>query len=191
MPDPVTYSMVSVPKGSNNQGMPESKKNIVIIFDFDKVATYTRDAKGVTITALSFQSSVTPIGLFVNEKTIDAGDEMEGDDYERGWLHHFNFQHPGSDLAFAEFKANNANANLGAIAIPCDPGITTAKVYGTPCAPLKMQKADLVDTSEGHRQEVELKSSARTYPAGIIAISAIPVTDNAAINTFLGLSSGL
>ena len=191
MADPVTYSMVSVPKGSNNQGQPDSKKNIVIIFDFDKVTAYTRDAKGVTITALTLASPATPIGLFVNERTIDAGDEMEGDDYERGWLHHFNFHHPGSDLAFAEFKANNANANLGAISISCDPAVTTAKVYGTPCAPLKMQKADLVDNNEANRQEVELKSSARTFPAGIIAKSLIPVTDNADINTFLGLTAGV
>lgn len=181
--------MVSVPKGSNNQGMPESKKNIVIIFDFDKVATYSRDIKGIKITALTMATGSTPIGIFVNEKTIDAGDEMEGDDYERGFIHHFNFQHPGADQAFAEFKANNANANLGAISIPCDGSVTTAKVYGTPCAPLKMQKADLVDTSEAHRHEVELKSSSRTYPAGIIDISAIPATDNAEINTFLGLTT--
>lgn len=184
------YSMVSVPKESNNQGMPESKKNIVIIFDFDK-ATMVRDEKGVKITSLQMiGTGVTPIGIFVNEKTIDAGDEMEGEDYERGWVHHFNFQHPGADLEFAEFKANNANANLGAISIPCNGSVTTAKVYGTPCSPLKMQKADLVDTSEAHRHEVELKSSGRTYPAGIINISDIPETDNAAINTFLGLGAG-
>ena len=184
------YSMVSVPKQSNNQGMPESKKNIVILFDFDK-ATMTRDEKGVKISALTMVGEAKPIGLFVNEKTIDAGDAMEGDDYERGWIHHFNFQHPGADLEFAEFKAAMANANLGAIAIPCDGSATTAKVYGTPCAPLKMQKADLVDTSEAHRQEVELQSSSRTYPAGIIDISDIPATDNATINTYLGLSTGL
>lgn len=182
--------MVSVPKQSNNQGMPESKKNIVILFDFDK-ATMTRDEKGVKITALTMVGEAKPIGIFVNEKTIDAGDEMEGDDYERGFIHHFNFQHPGADLEFAEFKANNANANLGAISIPCDSSATTAKVYGTPCAPLKMQKANLVDTGEAHRQEVELKSSSRTYPAGIIDISDIPVTDNATVNTFLGLATGV
>lgn len=182
--------MVSVPKQSNNQGMPESKKNIVVIFDFDK-ATMVRDEKGVTVTSLTMLNSATPIGLFVNERTIDAGDQVEGEDYERGFIHHVNFQHPGGDLAFTEFKANNVNANLGAICIPCDPGVTTAKVYGTPCAPLKMQKADFTDSADAHRQEVELKSSARTYPAGIIAISSIPATDNADINAFLGLGRGV
>lgn len=190
MPDPVTYSMVSVPKGSNNQGKPEGKKNILVIFDFDKVATYTRDAKEVTITALTMAQSVTPIGIFVDENTIDAGDAAEGDNYARGFIHHVNFQHPGTDLAFAEFKAANINANLGVIIVPCDPSATTAKVYGTPCAPLKMSKADEVDTNEAHRNEVELKSEQRSAPVGIIAKSSIPVTDNATINTYLGISAG-
>lgn len=188
MPD--TYSMVSVPRGSNNQGKPEGKKNIIILFDFDKVGTYTRDAKDVTVTAFSMAQSVTPIGIFVDENTIDAGDAAEGDNYARGFLHHVNFQHPGTDLAFAEFKAANINANLGAIIVKCDPTVTTAKIYGTPCAPLKMKKADEVDTNEAHRNEVELQTGQRTAPVGIIAKTLIPVTDSAEINTYLGLSAG-
>lgn len=187
MSDPVAYSMVSVPKQSNNQGAPDAKKNIVILFDFDKVATYTRDAKDIVVTAFTLASPASPIGLFVNESTIDGGDAVEGDDYARGFIQHLNFQHPGIDLAFAEFKANNVNSNLGAIVISCNPSATTAKIYGTPCAPLKMQKADEVDTNEARRQDVELKSSQRSAPVGIIAKSLIPATDNSAINTFLGI----
>lgn len=183
------YSMVSVPKGSNNQGKPAGKKNVIIIFDFDQVATYTRDEKGVLVSALTMKSGKTPIGIFVNENTIDAGDSLEGEAYEKGYLNHVNFQHPGTDQAFAEFKAANVNANLGAIVVECDPSVTTAKVYGTPCAPLRMGKADEVDTNEAHRNEVELASTQRSLPAGIIAKSSIPVTDNADINTLLGLSS--
>ena len=181
--------MVSIPKQSNNAGMPEGKKNIVVLFDFDKVKTYTRDEKSVKVTAFELMTGTTTIGIFVNEKTFDAGDAVDGDDYERGFLQHVNFQHPGTDLEFAEFKGNCINANLGAIIIPCDGSITTCKIYGTPCAPLKMQKADEVDTSEAHRQEVELQSSSRSYPVGIIDKSDVPATDNAEINAFLGLNT--
>ena len=182
--------MVSVPKQSNNQGAPAGKKNVIVIFDFDKVTTYTRDAKEVSVTALALASSVTPIGIFVDESSIDAGDEVEGDNYARGFLHHVNFDHPGTDLQNAEFKAANVNANLGAIVITCDPTVTTAKIYGTPCSPLKMQQGQEQDTSEAHNNHYELKNTVRTSPVGIIAKNLIPVTDNSEINTLLGLSAG-
>ncbi|SEF42674.1 hypothetical protein SAMN05216354_0377 [Xylanibacter ruminicola] len=181
------YSMVSVPKQGANPGMPEGKKNVLILFDFDQVKTYTRDEKGVTVTAFELNTDVTPIGMFVNEATIDAGDEADGDSYARGFLHHVNADHPGTELAVAEFKANNINANLGAIILPCDPGATSAKIYGTPCAPLKMQAANEQDTNEAHNNHFELKTEQRTYPVGIMAKSLIPVTDNAQINAYLGL----
>ena len=184
------YSMVSVPKVGSNPGMPRGKKNIIVIFDFDK-ATMTRDEKGVKVTALNMVGSVKPIGLFVNQSSIDAGDEVEGDAYSRGFLHHVNFDHPGTDLEIAEFKANNVNGNLGAIVIGCDASETTAKVYGTPCAPLTMQAGNEQDTNEAHNNHFELKTEVRTWPVGIIDKSAIPATDNAEINTFLGISAGV
>lgn len=181
------YSMVSVPKQGNNPGMPEGKKNVVIIFDFDQVKTYTRDEKGVTVSAFELNTGVTPIGLFVNEATIDAGDEVEGDAYARGFIHHVNADHPGTEAAVAEFKANNINANLGVIIMPCDPSATTAKIYGTPCAPLKMQAANEQDTNEAHNNHFGLKTEQRTYPVGIMAKTLIPATDNNDINAYLGL----
>ena len=182
------YSMVSVPKQGSNPGMPRGKKNIVVIFDFDK-AKMERDEKGVKVTSLTMIGTAKPIGLFVNQSSIDAGDEVEGDAYSRGFLHHVNFDHPGTDLENAEFKANNVNANLGAIVMGCDASETTAKVYGTPCAPLTMQQAQEQDTNEAHNNHYELKTEVRTWPVGIIDKSAIPLTDNADINTFLGLSA--
>lgn len=189
MADVTAYEMVSVPKQSNNQGMPNGKKNVVIIFDFDEVATYTRDMRGINVTALTFKEGYKPIGLFVDESSIDPGDTVEGESYGRGFQHKFNFNHPGDDVEFAEFKANNINASLGAIYLPCKPGSTTAKIYGTPCSPLHITKADEVDSSEANRQEVEMGTAMPTYPVGRIAISAIPATDNADINAYLGLSA--
>lgn len=182
--------MVSVPKQGSNPGMPRGKKNIIIIFDFDK-AKMERDEKGVKVTSLTMTGEAKPIGIFVNQDTIDAGDEVQGDAYSRGFVHHVNFDHPGTDLEIAEFKANNVNGNLGAIVIGCDASETTAKVYGTPCAPLTMNAGNEQDTRENHNNHFELQTALRTWPAGIIDKSAIPVTDNAEINSFLGLGTGL
>lgn len=183
------YSLVSVPKQSSNQGTPEGKKNIVIIFDFDNVATYTRDAKGVRVTAFTLNAEVKPIGIFVDESTIDGEDNVDGEDYARGFLHDLKFTHPGSDIEFSEFKANNVNANLGAICIPCNPTAVDGKIYGTPCSPLKMTKADATNSKDKNSHEVELKSSLRSMPIGIIAKTLVPITDNATINTYLGLAA--
>ena len=188
MPEVTGYSMVSVPKEGSNPGMPRGKKNIVIIFDFDK-AKMTRDVKDVTVTALTMLNSAKPIGIFVDQQSIDAGDEVEGDPGARGFIQHVNFDHPGTELAIAEFKANNVNANLGAIVIGCDSSETTAKVYGTPCAPLQMNQGQENDTSEAHNNHFELRSSMRGPTVGIIAKNLIPATDNAEINTFLDLSA--
>lgn len=181
-----SYSMVSVPKQGSNPGMPRGKKNIVIIFDFDKFKM-VRDGKGIKVTSLTAIGTDKPIGLFVNQSSIDAGDEVEGDAYSRGYIHHVNFDHPGTELAIAEFKANNVNANLGAIVVGCDASETTAKVYGTPCAPLTMQAANEQDTNEAHNNHFELKTEVRTWPVGIIEKTAIPATDDAELNAFLGL----
>lgn len=191
MPDSSNeYSMVSVPKQGSNPGMPRGKKNIIIIFDFDK-ATMVRDEKGVKVSSLGMVGNAKPIGLFVDQSSIDAGDEVQGEAYSRGFIHHVNFDHPGTDLEVAEFKANNVNGNLGAIVIGCDASETTAKVYGTPCAPLTMQSGNEQDTKEAHNNHFELKSEVRSWPVGIIDKSSIPATDNAEINTFLGISAGV
>ena len=183
------YSPVSVPKQTNNQGRPEGKKNIIVIFDFDDVATFTKDQKGVSITAFALKAEKKPIGIFVDENTIDGKDTLEGEDYARGFIHDVVFNHPGSDVEFREFKNNNANNDLGVIIIPCDSSKITVDVFGTPCAPLKMTKADGSNNKEGVKQECELKSSMRTAPIGSMLKTLVPVTDNADVNTYLGLTA--
>ena len=180
--------MVSVKKQGSNPGQPRGKKNIVLLFDFDK-AKMERDEKGVKVTSLTMTGTAKPIGMFVNQNSIDAGDEVEGDAYSRGFIHHLNFDHPGTDSEVAEFKGNNVNANLGAIVIGCDASETTAKVYGTPCAPLVMRQGQEQDTNEAHNNHFELRTEMRTWPAGIIDINKIPATEDEEIDTYLGLTT--
>lgn len=181
------YTLASVKKEGSNPGQPRGKKNLLLIFDFDK-ATMVRDEKGVKVTSLAMIGTAKPIAMFVNQLSVDAGDEVEGDAYSRGFIHHVNFDHPGTELAVAEFKANNVNGNLGAIVIGCDASETTAKVYGTPCAPLVMQQAQEQDTNEAHNNHFELRTEMRTWPVGIIEKSAIPKTGDTEVDQFLGLT---
>ena len=185
----MAYTLTSVKKKGTNPGMPRGKKNIILLFDFDKF-TMTRDSNNVKVTALqAIDGESKPVGMFVDQKSLDCGDAPEGDDYSRGYLHHVNFTHPGTELEVAEFKANNINSNLGAIVVKCDSSETTAKVYGTPCAPLVIQNATEEDTAEAHRTVFELQSAMRTWPVGIIEKSLIPKTDDPEIDTYLGIGA--
>lgn len=189
MADTTGYSFVSVPKQTNNQGRPNGKKNIVIVFNWDDVATYTRDAKGVRVTAFALATGKKPIGLFIDEATSEFSDTVEGDDYARGFIHNVKFAHPGVDLEVSEFKNGNVNENLGFIEVPCDPSISDCKQAGTPCTPLKMTKGDSTSSKEANKNEFEFKSTLRGAPLGVIAKTLVPVTDNDAINTYLGLAA--
>lgn len=184
------YTPVSVPKQSSNQGQPFGKKNIIVLFKMDDVVTFTKGDDEITISALALKATAKPIGLFVDEATIDGKDTVEGEDYARGFIHDLVFTHPGNDVNFRALKNAMINEDMGAIVIPCDPAILSADVFGTPCAPLKWTKSDSTSNKDATKSEVELKSSLRGAPIGSILKTVIPETDNDTINTYLGLSAG-
>ena len=182
--------MVSVPKEGANPGTPRGKKNIIVVLDMDNY-TMGVDDDNVTVTSLTpVNAEKKPIGIFVNQNSLDCGDELEGDAYSRGLLPHVNFDHPGTSVAINAFKNNMMNANLGVIVVECDSSATTCKMYGRPCAPLVMQAASEQDTSEAHLNHFELRAEQRGWGVATIAKNLIPVTDSAEVNTYLGLGSG-
>lgn len=180
------YSMVSVPRKSVNAGRPSGKKNYIYLFRWEDVATFTKDEKGVKVTAFSFVEGKKPIGIYATESTINIYDTAEGEDDARGFIHHVDWEHPGSELEFKEFLNNNVNENLGAIVINC--AGTDCKIAGTPCTPLKMSTAEGQDNNEGNKTTINLASSLRGDTLGVIDKGMIPVTDNDTINTVLGLT---
>lgn len=52
--------MVSVPKKSSNAGRPKGKKSYIEIFRWEDVKTYTRDEKGVKVTAFEMMPGKSP-----------------------------------------------------------------------------------------------------------------------------------
>lgn len=179
------YTPVSVPKKSANAGRPKGKLAYIMIFDFEDIETYTRDASGVRVTALTFKADKKPIAVYATDSTIKGYHTSEGDDDARGFIHHVEFEHPGTSLEFDEFTNNNINKNLGAAVLRC--GEVDAKLFGTKCAPLKMTKADTEDSKDADKNVINLATTLRTDTTGYITKSLLKATDDVAANAELGL----
>lgn len=179
------YSMVSVPRKSTNAGRPAGKKYYIVLFRWEDVAEYSRDEKGVRVTAFAMKAGKNPIGVYATDSTINIYHTSEGDDDARGFIHHVDFEVPGTEVEHDEFVNNNINENLGAIVFSCSG--EDAKIAGTPCTPLKMTKADSQDDKEAKKNTVNLASSLRGSTIGHIAKTMVPPTDNEDVNAFLGL----
>lgn len=180
------YAFISVPRKSNNAGRATGKKNYIVLFRWDDVATFTKDEKGVRVTAFQFAESKKPIGIYATQSTINIYDTAEGDPDARGFIHHVDFEHPGSEVEFKEFLNNNVNENLGAIVINC--AGEDCKIAGTPCTPLSISTAEGQDNNEANKTTINMASTLRGDTLGVIAKSLIPVTDDDEINTILGLT---
>ena len=180
------YAFISVPRKSNNAGRATGKKNYIYLFRWDDVATFTKDEKGVRVTAFQFAESKKPIGIYATQSTINIYDTAEGDPDARGFIHHVDFEVPGSEVEFKEFLNNNVNENLGAIVINC--AGSDCKIAGTPCTPLSMSTAEGQDNNEANKTTINLASSLRGDTLGVIAKSLIPLTDDDTVNSVLGLT---
>ena len=179
------YAFISVPRKSNNAGRATGKKNYIVLFRWDDVKTFTKDEKGVRVTAFEMQEGKKPIGVYGTESTINIYHTAEGDDDARGFIHHVDWEYPGSPVEFDEFLTNNVNENLGAIVVAC--AGDDCKIAGTPCTPLKMSSAEGQDNNEANKTTINLASSLRGDTIGRIAKSLIPLTDDDQVNTILGL----
>ena len=180
------YAFISVPRKSNNAGRATGKKNYIYLFRWEDVKTFTKDEKGVRVTAFALQAEKKPIGVYATQSTINIYDTAEGDPDARGFIHHVDFEHPGSEVEFKEFLNNNVNENLGAIVINC--AGEDCKIAGTPCTPLSISTAEGQDNNEANKTTINMASTLRGDTLGVIAKSLIPVTDDDDINTILGLT---
>ena len=181
------YAFVSVSKASNNSGRSTGKKSYIAFIRISDLKTFTKDAKNVRVTALELNTGAKPIGIYTTASTIKGADNVEGDDDARGFIHNLSFDHPGDSLAIQEFK--EANVNEPVIALVGDCIDADFGVYGTPEAPLSMQKADQEDSKDKKQNSFEFKTAYRTAPLGRIAKNLIPLTDNDIVNAALGLAA--
>jgi hypothetical protein len=188
MPD--FYNFVSVPKKTSNSGRPSGKKSYVIIFRWDDVAKYKRDEKQVKVVEFELKAGKKPVGVYATASTVNPYHTSEGDADAKGFIHHLDFEHPGTELEVEEFFENNLNENLGAIVVDCAAQSNVlCKIAGTPCQPLQFT-VNSQDNNEANKNTVQMASILRGPALGRIAKSLIPVTDNPDINEHLGLAGG-
>lgn len=106
------YTMVSVPKKTSNAGRPKGKKSYIVLFRWEDVKTYTRDEKGVKVSAFEMMAGKKPIAVYATDSTINIYHSSEGEDDARGFIHHVDYEHPGTELEHDEFVNNNINPQI-------------------------------------------------------------------------------
>ena len=156
------YTPVSVPKTGANPGRPKGKDENIIIVRTQDIMTYpTRDANGVKSVALSnlvLKAGAVAIAIYATPSTIKRMDTGEGDPDAKGWINTLEFDHPGDEVAFEEWKENNINENL--VAISSRRGFTDPRIHGTMDEPLQFEVTEL-DDATGLKTTVTLKSILR------------------------------
>lgn len=182
------YARVSVPKKTDNAGRPAAPKSYIILIDAKDVLTYTRDAKGVLMTAFALKTGKKAIAVYATNTSVKVFDTTEGDKDAKGFVPNVEFEHPGDEQEIAEFKENNINTEFISIVVKADPNIMP-KIAGAPGSTLSLN-ADSQDDKDAVKNIIKLKVDYRGPVIGRIPLNMIPETDNAEINEILGLTSG-
>ena len=104
----MTYVKVDIAKPGDNKGVGGDKKDKVIIFDWDDVASMpSRDANGIVVTGnIVMNPGAYMVKLYATQSTIKAGADSEGDPDAKGITQSVEFEHPGDSQAIREFRAN-------------------------------------------------------------------------------------
>lgn len=187
----MTYVKTNVLKSGLNPGSGGDKKDKVTFFLFDEVKTYSRDAAGVLVPQIVMKDGKYMIQVYGTVSSMSGKLTSEGDEDAEGFMHEFQFSHPGDAQAIMEFIQNWTSQNIGAIVEKCTS--STMKQYGTPCAPLKLTVAG-EDTKDANKQVLTFKTSQKcpfvigTYE-GTLTLEE-PVATVVADTDAIDLSSG-
>lgn len=185
MAEETGYGFVSVPKAGTNAGRPTGKKAYLVVFRWDDIQEYARDSKNVRVTTLTFMEGKKPVAIYATNSTQNVYHESSGNPDAKGFLHHADFEIPGSSIEISAFFENNINENLGVINIPC--AGDDCKIAGTPCQPLQISQDNSQDNNEANKHTVQMVSTMVGPVLGHIAKTLIPPTDNEELNKILGL----
>ena len=132
-----------------NAGAVTAKKPDIILVDINDILTIpARDSKGVKMIGnIVLKSGAKMIELYLTPSTQVPSYESEGAEDSESFTHKVEGMHPGNQLEAKEFFQNNLGRGFLAIWSGCN-NATGKEVYGTPCAPLKMQGSFIADNEK-------------------------------------------
>lgn len=173
----MTYIPVSVPKTGVNPGRPKGKDPNIIIVRTDDIDNFpTRDDNGVksaTGQNLTLKAGASAIAIYATPSTIKRFDTIEGPPDGKGWHQNLEFEHPGDEVGFDEWKENNVNINL--VALSFRRGFTNAKLHGTIEEPVQFEVEEQ-DDNDGLKSTIKLKSVMRG-PKSMVYVGDKPALD--------------
>ncbi len=130
----MSYTKIDVTKPTDvNAGSGGKKKNIVHIFDWDDVSTYTRD--GNVSSQIVMKNGCYMLKIYFDHKSIKGICKSSGDMDVSAIEQTVQGNHPGNKQEIVDFRSNWMNRNCGVI---IEKGDGTKKIFGDPTAPLKL-----------------------------------------------------
>ncbi|MFY0628649.1 MAG: hypothetical protein JXR07_20290 [Reichenbachiella sp.] len=177
----MAYTKVSIPKKTGGPGTPEAKEpNVIFILVKDLLKVDgaitgfpDRDSNGVLSTSdLALAVGAEAVGVYCTPSTINRFDSSEGDVDKAGFIQNFSGEHPGDELAFAEWLQNNVNEDFLIISKECSSSAGT-RLHGTPCNPMKLEVSGQ-DNNEGKMSTLTFKSIQRSSKKMMHYVGALP-----------------
>lgn len=159
----MTYIPKSVtkPRGKGSPGAAAPKKpNVTVVRVSDVLSFPERDGKKVLMLGSFVMKPNAPMfQIYMTPSTIDAPYETEGDEDAEQIKQTFKGDSPGDELELNEFIQNILGEDILIISGSCVDDFK--KVYGTPCAPMKL-KVTGQDNKDGRKKTLSFEQSVAT-----------------------------
>lgn len=173
------YSSVTVKRKSHNAGQPGQKVPYILIVKTSDVVTYTRDDKGVSISAFALADGAKAIGIFQAVDKNSFTFKSSGDKgISSGKIQSVEAVHPGSYLEIDEFIENYENEPVMAIQVFAG---ELSKVAGTPYNPLYLD-AESTDNAKERVSTLKFTQLMQGPGFGYIADGLVPTVDQSVID---------
>ena len=136
------------PVKSNAGAVTAKKPDIILVDTADILTLPARNSKGVLMVGnIILKPGAQMIELYLTPSTQVPSYESDGPEDSESFTHKVEGMHPGNQLEAKEFLQNNLGRGFLAIWSGCN-NATGKEVYGTPCAPLKMQASFIADNEK-------------------------------------------